>query len=197
MKRHLLSYLALASLMLFVFSCETSKSKKLSPEEKDSVVVYQKALGDSLQKAWTFMMEDDDAKLSDLKRLIQEMEYSYQYDSLVLDTLKQELENLKAIRYDQVTVAISENIDNYDIATNTLINRVISFAYSQPAFNQYTLMAELEADILAANERVLYYRIEHDRWAKRYNAYTEENKSVFEERNPELLQKKPLFELPQ
>lgn len=197
MKRHLLSYLGLAALMLFVFSCETSKSKKLSPEEKDSVVVYQKALGDSLQKAWNFMMEDDDLKLSDLKRLLQEMEYSYQYDSLVLDTLKQELENLKTLRYDQVTVAVSENIDNYDIATNALINRVISLAYSQPAFNQYTLMAELEADILAANERVLYYRIEHDRWAKKYNAYTEENKGVFEERNPELLKKKPLFELPQ
>ena len=75
-------------LLALVASCKNT-STSLSPTAVDSLRTVFQDINSQLDVTWTEMMNDDDAKLDNLRRILQEVEYSGNYNRLKLDSLKQ------------------------------------------------------------------------------------------------------------
>jgi|SRR5690606_126394 len=182
---------------LFLLSCEPKKEKKeWTAEEADSLQLVFESLNDSVAEHWNRMMVDDNQKIADAKRLLDEISYTNNYDPAQIDSLQSNLDQLKAVRYDSISMKNSESIDYYDSASNKVINEIVQVAKDHPDFNKYPLMEQLINDINEANGRVLRHRVDYDYTAKTYNQFIEENKEIIEEVDSlKDVEKKPLFEL--
>lgn len=193
----LLSVILLVLSLGIISSCEKkSEQKELSQHEADSIITALKSIEDSLEVAWDRMIEDDDQKIADAKRLLEEISYTNIYDPVQYDSLQQNLKKLAAIRYNINSMANSVLIDDYDSSSNKVMNEIITMATSHPEFQRYPLMKELISDIQQANSRVLRHRVNFDYAAKQYNQFIEEHKDDLEEIDSlKDLEKKPLFEL--
>lgn len=185
------------ALLFIISSCEKkSKREALTASEVDSLSNTFMVIQDSLAITWNKMIEDDNQKIADAKRLLEEVSYTNQYDVVQYDTLQQKLVQLLQMRYDNTTMADPFAIDNYDSASNKVINEIIALATAHPDYNRYPLMKSLIKDIQEANGRVLRQRVNYDYAAKHYNQFLEDNKEVLEEIDSlDSLEKKPLFEI--
>jgi hypothetical protein len=142
------------------------------------------------------MIQDDDEKLDNMRRILQEVEYSGKYDRLKLDSLKKNIDQLANVRYDQQTMADSELINTYDAMTNQVMSEVMEFTTRLEQFEQYPIMGDLLQEVFEADERVLHYRIQYDRLAKSYNSFLETHEGDMNALARQSdLQPKPLFEL--
>ncbi len=142
------------------------------------------------------MIQDDDDKLDNMKRILQEVEFSGDYNRLKLDSLNKDIDKLTAIRYDQQTMSDSDLINLYDSMTTQVMGEVTVFTTRLSQFDQYPLMGELIQEVFEADDRVLRYRIEYDRSAKEYNAFIESHESELHlVAKQKVLQPKALFEL--
>ena len=124
------------------------------------------------------MIADDDQKIADAKRLLEEISYTNKYNVQQYDTLQQNLATLLQIRYNNTTMANSAAIDDYDSASNKVMNEILMLATSHPDYQKYPLMKELVNDIQEANARVLRHRVDYDYSAKQYNQFIEDNKEA-------------------
>lgn len=185
------------ALLLFVASCEKKgKKEALTATQIDSLRHTLMTIQDSLSVTWNQMIEDDNQKIADAKRLLEEVSYTNQYDATQYDTLQQNLAQLLQMRYNDKTMANPLAIDDYDSASNKVINEIIALANSHPDYNRYPLMKSLIKDIQGANGRVLRQRVNYDYAAKLYNQFVEDNKEALEEIDSlDSLEKKPLFEI--
>ncbi len=185
-------------LCLFIISsCEKkSTPSELTQGAVDSLHLALQTMEDSLEITWQRMMEDDDQKIADARRLLEEISYTNQYNPVQFDSLQQNLKTLTVMRYSSVSMANSVLIDDYDSSSNKIMNEVIIMASAHPEFQRYPLMKELISDIQKANARVLKHRVNYDHAAKQYNQFIEEHKDELEQVDTlKDLQKKPLFEL--
>ena len=178
-----------------VAACKNT-STSLSPSAVDSLKTVFQDINGQLELSWNQMMADDDAKLDNLRRILQEVEYSGNYNRLKLDTLKQHIDNLQQVRYDQQTMSDSDLINLYDSITTQVMGEVTIFTTRLEQFEQYPIMGQLLQEAFEADDRVLRYRIDYDRTAKQYNAFINDHQEhlplVAKQKE---LQPKPLFEL--
>ena len=184
-------------LLFMISSCgKQEKKSTLSRNQLDSIAFSLKEIEYSLDTIWENMIEDDNQKIADAKRLLEEITYTNVYNQEQYDSLMQKLVKLQNMRYDEISMENSSLIDDYDSASNKVMNDIISLAASHPDFERYPLMKVLIKDIQEANGRVLKHRINYDFAAKTYNQFIEENKEQLEEGDStKQLNKKPLFEL--
>jgi hypothetical protein len=142
------------------------------------------------------MMQDDDDKLDNMRRILQEVEYSGDYNRLKLDSLKQDIDQLAFVRYDQKTMSDSDLINLYDSMTTQVMGSVTEFTTSLSQYEQYPTMGQLLQEVFEADDRVLRYRIEYDRSAKQYNSFIEAHEPDMQlVAKQKVLPPKPLFEL--
>lgn len=183
--------------ILLISSCEKkAKKEAITEEEADSLRNTFIVIQDSLSAAWERMIEDDNQKIADAKRLLEEVSYTNEYNIVQFDTLQQNLSQLLKMRYSSTSMGEPSAIDDYDSASNKVINTIITLASEHPDYARYPLMKTLIKDIQAANGRVLRQRVNYDYAAKLYNQFLEENEGVLEDVDSlHELQKKPLFEL--
>jgi hypothetical protein len=184
-------------LALLVSSCEKkAKKEALTAAQADSLHHTFLVIQDSLNATWERMIEDDNQKIADAKRLLEEVSYTNNYDIVQFDSLQQDLAQLLEMRYSSTSMAEPSAIDNYDSASNKVINTIMTIASEHPDFARYPLMKTLIKDIQEANGRVLRQRVNYDYAAKLHNQFIEENKDVLEEVDSlKGIEKKPLFEL--
>lgn len=179
-----------------LFNC-TSKKESAQSEQLDSLLVTYKALSDSIDQNWTVMIADDDDKHVLMKRLLLEVSYTNNYDKNRYAELIDLLDQLKKMRYDQVSMSNSSAIDAYDSATFDLSDQIFLFARNHPRFENTPLMSELIDDISAKNNFILIYRIHYDNWVKELNSFKELNKEQLLSGDATFdVEKMPLFELP-
>lgn len=193
-------YRLIIFLFVFFFSCQgpqTSNREKISMKEVDSLRTVYYNLRDSIRTSWNAMMEDDNEKIVDMKRVLQEIQYTPTLDSATFDSLYEAIEQLEQIRYDQQSMAQSKKIDQYDSATLTLSDSIVQFVKNHPKYDNYPYMEKLIDNIMDANQKVLLYRVKYDNFAKKYNRFIENHQQIIEEidtsDNP--INKKPLFQL--
>ena len=184
-----------AGLFIFLSSCEPKK-KEISGTTIDSLQQVMLNLQDSIHANWNTMIADDNQKIADAKRLLEEISYTNVYDQGRYDSLQNNLSQLLVMRYDSISMSNSALIDQYDSAANKVIGEIIALATNHPDYQSYPLMEELVKDIQDANGRVLRHRVNYDYTAKAYNLFLEENKEILKEIDSlKDLEKKPLFEL--
>lgn len=190
---HLLLFLAFSPVILF--SCKTGDKK--SAADMDSLQTTYLALQDSVDAAWDTMIKDDDQKLDNADRLLQEISYTNIYDQEKYKKLKADVATLRTIRYTRQSMAQSDKIDQYDSAASQVLYNVTTYATAHPQYGKYPLMKELVDEIDDAQNRVLLMRVDYDFAAKDYNQFIEIHRKLMEEIDPgETVKKKPLFQLP-
>ncbi len=193
-KRNIFSYLIFSLFVVYQFSCETKKTMEGS--DADSLMINYQALVDSVQANWAIMISDDDDKHVLMKRLLLEISYTNNYDKDKFEELSESVDQLKDLRYDQITMSNSQLIDAYDSATMDLTDQIIQFAREHPRYADYPMMEELIDDINAKNNYILMHRIHYDSWVKELNSFKENNAEKLNELDPSVdTEGMPLFQL--
>jgi len=163
------------AIALCVAACNRSNQNNTNNTETVEGEAELKNQYDSLYKqvmvAWDAMIADDDNKLFMMKRLLDEVSYTGNFNKNSYDSLTAQVENLNKVRYTMLTMTDSDLIDLYDSLSANASQKVKSFAQSNPEFNNYPLMDELIIDISEADNMVLLYRIKYDNAASDYNAF--------------------------
>lgn len=192
-------YLIYLLIPCFLLGC--AKSTKTIKDEAalvDSLKVEYAMIQDSLDYNWKVMIEEDDQKLADMKRLLDEITFTNSYDKGKVDELYQRIEQTKEMRYNRETMENSDLIDQYDFAINSLITEIVSLAKSHPEYENRPLMETLVNDIRTADENVLFMRMDYDDFVKEYNYFIKENKKYLNKIDSTAeFKSKPLFELTQ
>ncbi len=186
-------------LLSMAFACSKNASNSISRDDLDSLQLTYEQINAELDQTWTEMIMDDDGKLENMRRVLQEVSYSGgNYNRLKHDSISKGVDKLAEMRYDQESMADSDLITRYDSLTTATMNDLTVFTTGLPQFEQYPLMGQLLQEIFEADDRVLQYRIQYDRAAKWYNQFIEENDPymarISSRENPV---PKPLFELPE
>lgn len=193
-----LKFTFLAILVVSVLSCSKNASDSISTEALDSLKLTYQQINVGIDQAWTEMMMDDDGKLENMRRLLQEISYSGSYDRVQHGALAKDVESLAEMRYDQTTMQNSDLISEYDNITNNTLGALQEFAVSLPQFEQYPLMTTLLNEIYEADDRVLRYRIQYDNAAKMYNQFIADNQSLMGQLTANAEHEpRALFELPE
>lgn len=192
-------------LLTFLCAAAYSACQRASEEKKaedltlsvDSLSQSYSSLNDSLQAHWQVMVAEDDQKLADMRRLLQEISYFPVYNEARLDSLNNQLQELYEMRFEAETMT-SEQIDQYDSASSALKSRVIRFAEEHPDIEKYPLVGQLIDSIESADQRVIFHRVRYDNYARDYNSFLETNREFVRKVDTTGLHKKrPLFQLEQ
>lgn len=181
-------------LLVACYACNPGKSIFISKKKviKRSYTAYE----DSLNRAWKDMIAADDRKLSNIKRLLDEVSYTPSFDKEVLKALRIKLGNLTEKRYKQESMT-GKQIDRYDAATDSIIHETLSLVQNTSEMQNHPITESLINDIEQEDQKVILYRVYYDDIAKNYNSFLEKNRDRISKLPPPYsAQKKiPLFEL--
>lgn len=188
----------LLCILLLLTGCGHSRTESDANNftKADSVTESYLALQDTMLQAWNTMMYDDNRKIRAMDHLLDEL---WRINPEIRDdvrSLRERLDHLLEMRYDQISITNPSLVSEYDFASNSLVTEIISLAEAQKEFAYNEALQKLSDSIRASDQRVITYRQEYDRMASRFNAFIEQYKEVLEEIDSQtFVQKKPLFEM--
>jgi hypothetical protein len=187
------------SIICFSFSCERKDTGNSNqpPQKIEKVKMEVDQISDSLNKVWSMMIQSDDQKIADIKRLLLEISYTDKPSTIDLMQAQKMQEELAAKRYTQQTMADSKKIDDYDMATDSLIRKSMILTASTAGIESHPLAKELADDIMEADQDIVRFRKLYDDWAKRYNTCIDRNEKQLKKLGEPYasFEKKPLFQL--
>ena len=193
MRTCIVSFLALCSALAFNCSGPSDGAKSVS---KDDVVKnYYEAYQDSLVECWNIMISDDNHKIVAMRNLLQELKSTTGEDHEQLERFEEQLDQLTRLRYTQKSMANSDVIEEYDFATTSLVQELISLAESKTDFGHNVTLQKLVDDIRLADERVNNYRAEYDEIVSKYNHFVAMNKPYLTGISRDSLKQKHLFQM--
>lgn len=189
--------LLISCCLLAVCSCEKrQKYEQTQFSKADSLTETYLALQDSMLQAWNIMIHDDNRKIKAMQHLVQEMMISYPEKKEALSMNEARLDDLVTSRYDANSMSDPQLVSEYDFASGSLVNELISLAESAKGFAFNTKLQKLVDEIRAADQRVNNYRNAYDRFAGEYNRFIERNRSMLKEiARDSSLETKPLFQM--
>lgn len=171
MKR--LIFVALAALLGsgWLASCKTDRAKTVSnPAAVTAVKAQFAVLRDSVDRHWQQMMTSDDQKVGTTRLLLQELAGQRGANKAQLAALTRANARLKALRYDQNTMAESARIDRYDAAQDSVLHAL--YLVAAPGGKAPTeQIRNFTEGVQQADNAVVGYRVGYDRAAKAYNDY--------------------------
>jgi hypothetical protein len=172
----------------------TARDTTVEKVDKDSLLLHADIIRDSLQANWDAMIQSDDQKFENIKRLLQEISYTSQYNHRLHDSLVKTCDHVKNTRYTQETMN-AESIDNYDALTDKYIARVMTLAGSSPELSQHPLAEELISEINEANTNTLIkLRVNYGRWVMINNSFVKAYKNELSAAGPPYSEMKEINE---
>lgn len=173
-----ISLLLLASTIL-VFSCKKSNKAEQTSEAETEVIApvvltmqdIKAELDSSVVLAnasWDSVSTYDNEKMSNIKRLLDEISYCDGANDKKLKKLFKFHQKVMELQYNQDNIT-SEMIDLYDNAQDSLINEVNALAESTPNIEAHPLAIELMDEIVKADGMTFSKRGDYDIWAKKIN----------------------------
>lgn len=154
-------------------ACQRASEEKKAEEqelEMDSLRLVYTGLSDSLKLRWQILMSEEEQRLQDMRRLLLEISYTPVYNKARYDTLYENLKKVYEMRFEQESMT-SEEIDQYDSAASRLKTEIVQFALEHPDIEKYPLMGELIEDIEAADQQILFHRVQYDNYVRDYNHF--------------------------
>jgi hypothetical protein len=195
------------SLFLFIFAAlvfsqcrpKTNPDNASAAVNLDSLQTQFKALDDSLQTSWQVMIASDDDKLRLVGQLLNEIGKGCPHDKAIHAELVREHQGLPAKRYASPDAMTSSQIDQYDAATDTLLNDLRSFYQNVPTQKCCSGCQATLDEVERLHGEVIMFRIRYDNHAKEYNALVTQQKEKLAALKPEFktLKTKQLFSLMQ
>jgi septal ring factor EnvC (AmiA/AmiB activator) len=195
--RHYLPGILLSCSLFVVCSCDHKpKSEAVKFTKLDSLTDEYLDLKDRMLETWNAMINDDNQKLEAMSNLLHELVVSNPQNREALKTFGDRLIQLRNSRYTQKTMANTHVVEEYDFASNSLVNELVSMAESQRQYSYNTTLQKLVETIRSAEQRVENYRLEYDTIAEEYNRFIDSNRTALKEIDEDtFLEKKPLFQV--
>jgi len=180
---------------LTFFSCHQKISK--NDNAIDSLGLELKNDMSAMGSFWILMINSDDNKISNLKRLVEELKLVDGSSEEDLNGIKAKIESLEASRYSRNSMQNSSSIDFYDSLTNSAISEVRRAINVNPNAVKFQIINQLIAEIQAADDSVLHFRKQYDRSVDSYNSFFKINLDKLKSKRPELdsLKMYPVFRL--
>ncbi|MBJ6110827.1 hypothetical protein JAO73_17525 [Hymenobacter sp. BT523] len=152
-------------------SCKRDGTKTvLNPASAAAVKAQFDVLQDSVALKWRNMTESDDQKIGVTRLLLRELRNQPGTTPAQLQGLERANNRLKAIRYNQETMASSDLIDRYDNAQDSLLTALYPVAApngqapTENARNFVEGIQQLDAGVVA-------FRVQYDHAVHQYNDY--------------------------
>ena len=162
----------------------------------DSLTDVYLSIQDSLLTTWNVMIHDDNQKIKSMKHLLHEMQVTNDITPEEAHALSIRIDQLVHIRFTPKTMWNSDVISEYDFASESLVNELISKAESINSFAYNTTLQALVESIRTSDLRVENYRMEYDAIATKYNLFIDEHKEHLKEiAESESISKKALFQI--
>ncbi|MBX2967088.1 MAG: hypothetical protein KF845_13160 [Cyclobacteriaceae bacterium] len=183
---------------LILTGCDNPKAKEMSTQftRIDSLTEVYLDLQDSLHTAWNLMINDDNQKIKTMHSLLHELEISAQLDPEKSKAFAQRIDQLKRIRYTPKSMSNSDLVAEYDFASNSLVNELITLSEGHSAYSYNTTMQKLVVQIRESEESVENYRSAYDAVVMAYNRFISENREHMREiDHANKAEKKPLFQM--
>ena len=138
-----------------------------------------------------FALEEE--KINSTAALIEEVENVVAgYDPSAISALKQSLNKVQELRYNNETLGDETVMLTYDEACDALLADLNNLANDTEDFNRYVRANLLIKDIIEANNQDLFVRKEYNFYVEAYNKKVSENSSKIS--NPDIsVNKFPLF----
>jgi hypothetical protein len=199
MRRSLRVLLIIISLVAAYSACQRASEENTGDSslvvlEADSI---QNAYNEKLSyvdAAWTTYQTEEEEKLTDLKRLLQEISYTESYNQERYDTLMQAVERIQNNMLD-ASAMTSRQIDQFDSAVSSLQSAVIDFAMTHPDFEKYPMMSHLVDSVGTRDQRILFHRVKYDDYARDYNNFLLPARQYVPELSEAEINERPLFQL--
>ncbi len=160
----------------------------------DSLADVYLSLHDTLHLRWNIMINDDNEKIKAMNHLLHELAVTGNNDGDLHRSYQERLRQLSRIRFTQKSMANTHVVEEYDIASNTLIMDLISTAEAKREYNYNTTLQKLVDNILLADQRMIRFRAEYDSLVEEYNAFVSQHKDDLTEASISL-EPKPLFQI--
>ncbi|WP_133272230.1 hypothetical protein [Hymenobacter radiodurans] len=196
----------LIQLAFFLFvaaftACKTDPANKnavVDPVSPAAAKAQLDVFRDTLDVRWKTMIASDDAKIEATTQVLSELRKQPNTDATQVQQLTRANERLKALRYNQQSMAASERIDAYDNAQDSVLRAVYAVALTASGPVNETVQT-LTENIKIADNEVVGYRVRYDQAAKQFNNYLKLHESEISKIGGEYrqLQPVPLFELQQ
>jgi len=131
--------------VLILSQCQTG-DKSVDTDELESLKLSYQAINDSIAVSWKLMIEDDDEKLFHLKRLVDEITYTNEYD-LVIASLITEVSSYASThpKFENYPL-MAELINDIREADNRVLFHRIAF---DDFAMEYNALIETNKDILS------------------------------------------------
>ena len=185
--------ITVAGLLLLAVSCRQPSGKigtnTILPEFRKN---YSGA-----DSCWNAMMGSDDGKIQNMDRLAGELLLVDGCDSSSLLKTRSAISGLKAMRYNRQNLRDPGLIDRYDSACTALITALKNEVRRNPKAEQYQIINQLVTEVSVADDSVLFYRKEYDRFADRLNLSLKKNRKKLQNelKTPDSLRPFPVFRL--
>lgn len=181
-----------------LMSCSVKVTEDTKPTftKSDSLTDRYLAYQDSLLQTWNVMINDDNQKIKSMHNLLHELIVTSADERDRLEQFEEQLDQLERLRYTQKSMGNADVVEEYDFASTTLVQELISLAESKTEFAYNTTLQKLVDDIRTADQRIDGYREEYDAIATKFNRFLERNHGDLKEiTHKDSLEKKPLFRM--
>ncbi len=191
--------LFIATAFICMYCAPKKSAETASTSEIAKVSSHTDTLVSKVDTAWAQMMKDDDARLDAMQRITVEIKTLEKYDEAKVAEMQKQIAELKAIRYNQASMADSKSIDNYDAQTDSVWAREQRLMNAHPRIRQYMLVNQLTDEINNEIARIIAFRLRYDENADSLNAYLKQHESTLSQAGEKYSKLKPMpvFRLPE
>lgn len=178
-----------------IYSCrQPSVPKEASGTSK---LDLRNELLQSADSCWQAMIQSDDAKLENIKRLAHELNLIEGSSPDLNAKIESEIARLKAMRYDRLSLATPKAIEQYDSLTNHVMALVKNEIHRNTNAVKFQIVEQLVNEIQQADDSVLFYRKEYDRSLDQLVSFYKKNKKDLVKAlgSPDSLKAFPYFRL--
>ncbi len=123
----------------------------------------------NLQTAWNNLEKKDLEKINQIRKLLNLFKNMPEIKPQQSDTLSLLLEDLEKKRLNKANMAVSENIDTYDLATEKLLKNIKSVLETLPQEKRNAEIDSVWSQIQETEEGDILRRIRYDDYAEEMN----------------------------
>ena len=172
--------------------------KAFDPASATAAKQQLDVLRDSVDTRWAQMIASDDAKITAINQMLNELERWPAADKQQLQLLTQANNRFKNLRYQQLTMQ-SPQIDRYDTAQDSLLSVLRAMTSRPDGPAPSTTVLNTLGTIGDYDGQVVGYRVKYDQAAKKFNNYIQLHQAELQSLGGKYKQLTPLplFELPE
>ena len=186
-----MKHFILISTLSFLFACTSDQKERVSEESTSETVEVQynnkdpkfDAISDSVSASWERLISDENQRLKDIERLIQEVSYIPTSNSSDLKQAQELSTELKKYIYKQNEIPSFDIVSKNDERIDEIINIIFAFTdRSLDPNKSYPLIDELKLDIQKSLlETALELSSRYSQFVFERNSYIENNKVKLQE----------------